>query len=120
MLVAIVAVSIPITRWLSADTIFHADSSFTIHFPDGSVIVTNRWFKKASDFEYRLLMTDRAHEFKIKQPHVDSDVAAVYRDGKKYAVLLTDYKIRGPSYRGEFWVEIGEEIKIPANEAQTE
>lgn len=118
-LAAIVAVSIPIAKWLRADTIFYADASFIIRFPDGKTIATNRWFRRTSDLDFSLLVADQARQFNIIQDNDSSAVATINYDGKKYAALITHYRVRGPSYRGEFWLKLGKEFGVATDDAKT-
>ena len=114
-LAAVVAVAIPVTRWLRADTIFHADSSFVICFPDGRTIPTNHWIRSPSDFDFSFLLTDQAGQHNMIQHSDSSKIATIIHDGKKYAALVNDFRVCGPRYRGEYWVTLGKEIDTATN-----
>lgn len=115
---AIVAVTIPVVRWLRADTIFHADASFIIRFPDGRTVATNRWVRRSSDLDFSFLVTDQIGQFNIIQHYDSSKVATITHDGRKYAALVTDFRVRGPSYRGEYWLTLGNEIGLAMGDAE--
>ncbi len=117
-LAAIVAFTIPIVQWLRADAIFHANTSFVIRFPDGRTVATNRWVRRTSDFDFTLLATDQLGQFNIIQHNDSSKVATINYDGTEYAALVTDFRVRGPVYRGEYWLTLGNTIGLTLSDTE--
>lgn len=109
---AVLAIAIPVTRWFRADTIFHANSSFVICFPDGSTIPTNHWIRRPSDFDFSFLQSDQAGQYNMIQHTDSSKIATIMQEGEKFAAVVKNFRVRGPSYRGEYWVTLGKVIDI--------
>ena len=95
-------------RPLWRDTIFRSADHGTLRFPSGYTVSTNSWFTRGDNLEFGLLMTyERENEWYIIQNTDSRTVATIIVDGTTYKAILTDYRVRGPDYHGEYWIRRG-------------
>ena len=112
---ALVGIGIVVAQWFQTDTIIHFDKSCTVRFPCGQSVTTNCWFKRDAPREWVFLLTDVKHEYFLCDNSDTTKIAVLQHNGEEYPVIVVDYRIRGPNYRGEYWIRINNQIDSNTN-----
>lgn len=108
---ALIAITIVGVRWLRTDTIFYAESTSVLQLPDGQTLTTNRWMTRNDNLDLVLLTTDQRNEYFIIQDYDNTKVAMLQIGDKEFEAVVTDYRVRGPNYRGEYWLRPGKPVR---------
>jgi hypothetical protein len=98
-------------QWLQTNTIFHFDSNAVLVLPDGRRFPTNRWVDCRIDMSFSFLCTDVKGEYLLIQNNETSKVAKVKLEDGIYEAVISQFKVRGPKYRGEYWIIQGKMAK---------
>lgn len=105
------AIGASTVAWYSKDTIFRSQVAGELMLPDGKSLPVNRWITFGGE-GLRYLGPFEDDQWRLVYPSVNGDqvVHFVTTEGH-FETIVTDFKINGPEYRGEYWIRQGRKLR---------